>query len=82
MCKANSNSIPFSFQSEYKSLCELCKNYAVELLELCRSNEEVLAALHGGSNTRDLSRIKLAIRYEQKKVKSKRNVTGTEINIY
>ena len=41
----------------------------MDLLDLCRSNEEVIAALHGGSSTRDLSRIRMAIRYEQKKVR-------------
>ena len=57
------------FQNEYRSLSESCKSYAVDLLDLCRSNEEVMAALHGGSDTRDLSRIRMAIRYEQKKVR-------------
>ncbi|XP_048242229.1 short transient receptor potential channel 7-like [Haliotis rufescens] len=55
------------YKNEYKALSEQCKRYAVELLDLCRSNEEVMAALHGGSNVRDLSRIKTAIKYEQKK---------------
>ncbi|XP_067655536.1 short transient receptor potential channel 7-like [Haliotis asinina] len=55
------------YKNEYKALSEQCKRYAVELLDLCRSNEEVMAALHGGSNVRDLSRIKKAIKYEQKK---------------
>ncbi|CAI9734239.1 short transient receptor potential channel 3-like [Octopus vulgaris] len=54
-------------KSEYKSLCDHCKNYAVELLELCRTNEEVMAALHGGSDIHDLSRVRMAIKYEQKK---------------
>lgn len=49
-------------------MCEHCKNYAVELLELCRTNEEVMAALHGGSDIHDLSRVRMAIKYEQKKV--------------
>ena len=60
------------FQSEYRALSETCKSYAVDLLDLCRSNEEVIAALHGGSNIRDLSRIRMAIRYEQKKVRDAR----------
>lgn len=56
------------FQSEYKALCDHCKNYAVELLELCRTNEEVMAALHGGADIHDLSRVRMAIKYEQKRV--------------
>ncbi|XP_076449975.1 short transient receptor potential channel 6-like [Babylonia areolata] len=55
------------YKNEYRSLSESCKCYAVDLLDLCRSNEEVMAALHGGSDTKDLSRIRMAIRYEQKK---------------
>ncbi|XP_055899528.1 uncharacterized protein LOC106062840 isoform X1 [Biomphalaria glabrata] len=54
-------------KSEYRGLSEKCKNFAVDLLDQCRTNEEVMAALHGGTNTRNLSRIKMAIRYEQKK---------------
>ncbi|XP_059163999.1 short transient receptor potential channel 6-like [Physella acuta] len=54
-------------KSEYRGLSDKCKNFAVDLLDQCRTNEEVMSALHGGTNTRDLSRIKMAIRYEQKK---------------
>ncbi|CAG5122774.1 unnamed protein product, partial [Candidula unifasciata] len=53
--------------NEYKGLSDKCKNFAVDLLDHCRTNEEVMAALHGGTDTKDLSRIKMAIRYEQKK---------------
>lgn len=49
-------------------MSDKCKNFAVDLLDHCRTNEEVMAALHGGTDTKDLARIKMAIRYEQKKV--------------
>ena len=55
-------------QSEYSGLSEQCKIYAVELFDLCRTNNEVMAALHADGDDTDLSRIKLAIRYDQKKV--------------
>ncbi|GFR66227.1 short transient receptor potential channel 6 [Elysia marginata] len=56
-------------KNEYRGLSEKCKNFAVDLLDQCRTHEEVMAALHGGTDTRDLMRIKMAIRYEQKKVR-------------
>ena len=58
----------YIFQSEYKILSDKCKDYAVELLDLCRTEGEVIAALHGDSDPKDLSRIRLAIQYEQRRV--------------
>ena len=62
------------FQNEYKKLSNQCKNYAVELLDFCRSTEEIAAILNGGDvsddvdSTPSLTRVKLAIKYEQKQV--------------
>lgn len=55
-----------------------CKDFVVGLLDLCRNTEEVEAILNGDSETRqpgdlgrpNLSRLKLAIKYEVKKVRS------------
>ena len=63
------------FQSEYLSLVEKCMNFACELMDLCRGTQEVEAVLSEGSDSssekakRDpLARLKMAIRYEEKKV--------------
>lgn len=64
-------------QSEYCHLSNQCKDYVVGLLDLCRSTEEVEAIMSGESDSDDsydppgrpsLARLKLAIKYELKKV--------------
>lgn len=54
-----------------------CKDFVVELLDLCRNTEEVEAILHGDTESfqnpecfgrQNLIRLKLAIKYEVKKV--------------
>ena len=72
------------YQSEYQALSEQCKNYAVELLDLCQSTEEIMAILNEDSEESDsftgpydmeslenltLARVKLALKYEQKRVR-------------
>ncbi|KAK6045921.1 hypothetical protein COOONC_16575, partial [Cooperia oncophora] len=58
-------------------LAEQCKQFACDLISQCRSSEEVIAVLNKDYNTHDenvdvwasklsLSRLKLAIKYEQK----------------
>lgn len=55
-----------------------CKDFVVGVLDLCRDTEEVEAILNGDVNLQvwsdhhrpSLSRIKLAIKYEVKKVSS------------
>lgn len=64
-------------------LSDQCKNYAVELLDLCQSTEEIMAILNEDSEDSDLyvppydvetleslslARVKLALKYEQKRV--------------
>lgn len=60
-------------------LSEQCKQYACDLLSQCRSTEEVIAILNKEDNVYDenidvwasklsLSRLKRAIKYEQKMV--------------
>lgn len=73
------------FQSEYRRLSDSCKNYGVELLDLCQSTEEIVSILNEGSDaesddeaaddiphtanvTHSLARVKLALKYEQKRV--------------
>ena len=67
-------------QYEYKKLGEQCKNYAVELRDLCRSTEEILAMVNEGergevevydstdARANSLDRVKLALKYDQKRV--------------
>ncbi|XP_052788308.1 short transient receptor potential channel 7-like isoform X2 [Mya arenaria] len=62
------------FKSEYLSLVEKCMNFACELMDLCRGTQEVEAVLSEGSDAssdngkRDpLARLKMAIRYQEKK---------------
>lgn len=57
------------------SLVEKCMNFACELMDLCRGTQEVEAVLSEGSDSnsdngkRDpLARLKMAIRYQEKKV--------------
>lgn len=65
------------FQNDYKNLSMQCKDFVVGLLDLCRNTEEVEAVLNGDmesfANTAtsaklNLIRLKLAIKYEVKKV--------------
>lgn len=69
----------FLSQNDYKKLSMQCKDFVVGLLDLCRNTEEVEAILNGdreagghyykGSRP-NLVRLKLAIKYELKKVGS------------
>lgn len=66
-------------QNDYKRLSMQCKDFVVGLLDLCRSTEEVEAVLNGGSpahsgaaGRQSLIRLKLAIKYEVKKVRKAR----------
>ncbi|CCD62573.2 Transient receptor ion channel domain-containing protein [Caenorhabditis elegans] len=65
------------FKETYLQLSEQCKQYSCDLLSQCRSSEEVIAILNKDGNVNDdnidvwasklsLSRLKLAIKYEQK----------------
>ncbi|CAI5445881.1 unnamed protein product [Caenorhabditis angaria] len=65
------------FKETYLQLSEQCKQFACDLLSQCRSSEEVIAILNKDGNANDdnidvwasklsLSRLKLAIKYEQK----------------
>ena len=61
------------FQSEYRKLSDGCKDYAVELLELCRSTDEIIAILNedeeeGAEIGTGLARLKMAIKHDQKRV--------------
>lgn len=70
--------LPCLFQNDYKKLSMQCKDFVVGLLDLCRNTEEVEAILNGDVETchlgdhgrPNLSRLKLAIKYEVKKVRS------------
>ena len=71
------------FKDAYIALSNQCKKCACDLLDQCRSSEEVIAVLNKGSDsdsdnddcdgntegTMALSRLKLAIKYEQKQVR-------------
>ncbi|XP_013791075.2 transient-receptor-potential-like protein [Limulus polyphemus] len=66
------------FKDIYLELSNQCKRYSCDLLDLCRSTEEVIAVLNKQSNSDDeddddedrekltLARLKLALKYEQK----------------
>lgn len=64
-------------QNDYRKLSMQCKDFVVGVLDLCRNTEEVEAILNGDVdqcppspyNRPCLSRIKLAIKYEVKKVR-------------
>lgn len=67
----------FYLQNDYKKLSMQCKDFVVGLLDLCRNTEEVEAILNGDREADDqnetggrpsLVRLKLAIKYELKKV--------------
>lgn len=71
----------FPSQNDYRKLSMQCKDFVVGVLDLCRDTEEVEAILNGDVdqcppspyNRPCLSRVKLAIKYEVKKV---RNLLG------
>lgn len=73
------------FKDTYIQLNDQCKKYACDLLDQCRSSEEVIAVLNRSSESEEeeeeeedlessvpakltLSRLKLALKYEQKQV--------------
>uniref|UniRef100_A0A3B4EC84 Transient receptor ion channel domain-containing protein n=1 Tax=Pygocentrus nattereri TaxID=42514 RepID=A0A3B4EC84_PYGNA len=68
--------IETEFKNDYRKLSMQCKDFVVGVLDLCRNTEEVEAILNGDvdhnlpsdHNRPCLSRIKLAIKYEVKKV--------------
>lgn len=87
MLDLNSKFLSFCsvFQNDYKKLSMQCKDFVVGLLDLCRNTEEVEAILNGdvemshsnGEHGRpSLSRLKLAIKYEVKKVSNYVDQTG------
>ncbi|XP_034024369.1 short transient receptor potential channel 6 [Thalassophryne amazonica] len=64
------------FKNDYKKLSMQCKDFVVELLDLCRNTEEVEAIIKGDTelfrnsetfSRQNLLRLKLAIKYEVKK---------------
>lgn len=65
-----------SLQNDYRKLSMQCKDFVVGVLDLCRDTEEVEAILNGDVDQKPpsdpqrpcLSRIKLSIKYEVKKV--------------
>uniref|UniRef100_A0A9J2PQ92 Transient receptor ion channel domain-containing protein n=1 Tax=Ascaris lumbricoides TaxID=6252 RepID=A0A9J2PQ92_ASCLU len=70
--------IEHEFMDRYIQLSEQCTQFACDLLEQCRSTEEVIAVLNKEQSSHDenidvwasklsLSRLKLAIKYDQKK---------------
>uniref|UniRef100_A0A8C5P6Y8 Transient receptor potential cation channel subfamily C member 3 n=1 Tax=Leptobrachium leishanense TaxID=445787 RepID=A0A8C5P6Y8_9ANUR len=63
------------FKNDYRKLSMQCKDFVVGVLDLCRDSEEVEAILNGDvdaepvdSHRPSLSRVKLAIKYEVKKL--------------
>ncbi|XP_059958926.1 short transient receptor potential channel 6 isoform X4 [Mesoplodon densirostris] len=65
------------FKNDYKKLSMQCKDFVVGLLDLCRNTEEVEAILNGDVEIHpsgedhgrpNLSRLKLAIKYDVKKM--------------
>ncbi|KHJ88175.1 transient receptor ion channel II [Oesophagostomum dentatum] len=69
--------VEHEFKETYLQLAEQCKQFACDLMSQCRSSEEVIAVLNKDCNAHDenvdvwasklsLSRLKLAIKYEQK----------------
>uniref|UniRef100_A0A671KEX0 Short transient receptor potential channel 7-like n=1 Tax=Sinocyclocheilus anshuiensis TaxID=1608454 RepID=A0A671KEX0_9TELE len=69
--------IETEFKNDYRKLSMQCKDFVVGVLDLCRDTEEVEAILNGDVDQNPptehqrpcLSRIKLAIKYEVKKVR-------------
>ena len=79
-------------KAEYESLSQKCKNFAVDLLELCASADEIKVVLNEkykdedgdnninnscGESNCSLARVKLALKKEQKRVqKNKSDLLG------
>ena len=68
-----------NLQKEYLGLLEQCMNFACEMMDLCRGTQEVEAMLASSTLREDadsdesesadpLERLRMAIRYEEKKV--------------
>lgn len=60
-------------QKEYLTLVEQCMNFACQMMDLCRGTQEVEAVISeymdDGEKVKDpLGRLRMAIRYEEKKV--------------
>ena len=66
-------------QKEYLGMLEQCMNFACEMMDLCRGTQEVEAMLASstlredadsdeGESSDPLERLRMAIRYEEKKV--------------
>jgi hypothetical protein len=75
------------FKDLYMELSTQCKRYSCELLDQCRSSEEVIAVLNRQTSPAEpsmydeapfeserlsLDRLKLALKYEQKQVRDKK----------
>ena len=70
------------FKDIYMELSDQCKKFACDLLDQCRSSEEVIAVLNKENDSDDdgedevnietlsLDRLKLALKYEQKRVRT------------
>ena len=60
-------------QNEYLSLVQQCMNFACELMDLCRGTQEVEAVLSESNEETGaydpLDRLKMALNYEEKKVR-------------
>lgn len=73
------------FKSEYEELSHVCKQFAKDLLDQTRSSKELEIILNYrddvnpllDENTSDLARLKLAIKYSQKEVRSAGVATTT-----
>lgn len=61
-------------QNEYLELVQQCMNYACELMDLCRGTQEVEAVLSEADDETGsydpLDRLKMAMNYEEKKVRN------------
>lgn len=81
-------------QPQYLGLEQLCQDFAVELLGMCRNQSEVTTILNScGDESQDsleeqafeegipnLSRLRLAVNYNQKQVAGCRNSCQPEVN--
>lgn len=77
------------FKSEYEELSHMCKQFAKDLLDQTRSSKELEIILNYrddtnpllDENTSDLARLKLAIKYSQKEVRSARVSSSWTITV-
>lgn len=83
---------PSLVQPQYLGLEQLCQDFAVELLGMCRNQSEVTTILNScGDTSQDsvetqafeegipnLSRLRLAVNYNQKQVGGRENAVGDE----